>query len=91
MTGAENLIVSHGLTTYLIAGIGFLASALAVVVGFVIKMAMTKIKSQIIICKNELMTEVRVINAHAEETRKIADANADDMQHHVNIFEHKKR
>ena len=91
MSAAENLIIAHGLTPYLIAGIGALVSALCVTVTLVIKLSMAKINTQILSCKDQLMTEIKLINAHAKETRRIADDSAQDIQDHVNVFEHKKR
>jgi len=84
MSAAENLIIAHGLTPYLIAGIGALAGALCVTVTLVIKLSMAKINTQIVSCKNQLMSEIKLINAHAKETRRISDNTAHDIQNHIN-------
>lgn len=84
MSAAENLIIAHGLTPYLIASIGVLVSALCVTVTLVIKLSMSKINTQIVSCKDQLMGEIKLINAHAKQTRKMSDDTAQDMQSHIN-------
>lgn len=84
MSAAENLILAHGLTPYLIAFAGALIGALCVVATFVVKLLIKDLKNEVIFCRKELMSRVDLTDAFAKQTRKITDDNAQDMQSHIN-------
>jgi len=90
MTGAETYIIEHGLTSYLMGGVGVLISALCVVASYVIKLSMSKINNNIVSCKNELLSEIKKIeielknvDEYTKETRVSAYHAHDRVNEHI--------